>query len=406
MMMRYWRITVRRSRAKTVGLSFAVTLVVQSGPAWANAPGTDSREISGVEASRVRLQDPSKDVTAQVHSYLEAAERAYQEVDFATVEDQARQGLALGHAAPEQVSRFYVLLGTASAALGHEDEAKSCFVAALALSPQMSLDRNLSPKLRGPYLEAKGYWEGNSQRLTLSVSVSSTGTDVTSKVSDPAHLTQQVRLYIRLKGEKRYQLKQVDSSGRATTPLPKGIARKAFEYFAQLVDGHGNRLFELGNTDSPQRFDGRDVDPRSSDASERRLSVSSDEAQHARSYWLPSVLAVSGLAAAVTGVYFNVKREHAAAQWNGSGCEQPGATRIGQCGHVNSERQNSERLAVGFYAAGGLLMLGGLSTWILGSTSAPPQQEGLHSPETHARSSRLPCQLIADTRQVFCVGTF
>jgi len=313
---------------------------------------------------------------AGVRDALESAEHAYQQVDFLTVHDEAQRGLTLGHASPEQVSRLYVLLGTAAAALGQEDEAKKSFILALAITPKMNLDRNLSPKLRGPYLEARGYWEAYRDRLSLSVGSSAAGKRVTVNVVDPAHLGQRVVVYVRAIGKTKYRTLDMAAESTTSAALPEDLGREGFEYYARLLDEHDNRTVELGNAASPMFADGSQGSAKGTrklSAATRELSSDSTEDKSAkpRSYWLPVILGVTGATAAGVGVYFNVKREQYADTWNSSACERPGTTRLGQCGNVDSNRQTAERLAMGLYGAGGLLLVGSVTSWLLSSPKGP-----------------------------------
>jgi hypothetical protein len=76
------------------------------------------------------------------------------------------------------------------------------------------------------------------------------------------------------------------------------------------------------------------------------------------------------LGAIAAGIVFQVKREHAAQDWNSSSCERPGLTRIEQCQNVDDNRQKYEHLAIGFYAAGGALLTGGLIALVVGRPAA------------------------------------
>ena len=60
-----------------------------------------------------------------------------------------------------------------------------------------------------------------------------------------------------------------------------------------------------------------------------------------------------------------LRREDAAREWNGAGCEQPGLTRVQQCGAVDQRRQNAERFSIGLAAAGGALLVGSAVSLVL-----------------------------------------
>lgn len=87
---------------------------------------------------------------------------------------------------------------------------------------------------------------------------------------------------------------------------------------------------------------------------------------------MPITLGVAGLGAVTAGVIFQIKRENAAQDWNGSNCEQPGQTRIQQCEDVDDRRQKYEHLAIGFYAAGGALLTESVIALIAGRPAPSP----------------------------------
>jgi len=66
-------------------------------------------------------------------------------------------------------------------------------------------------------------------------------------------------------------------------------------------------------------------------------------------------------------MYF--RRENAARDWNGSGCEKPGFTRAEQCAKVDDRRRSAEHLAIGFSAAAGTLLVGSVVTLLLSPSS-------------------------------------
>jgi hypothetical protein len=79
-----------------------------------------------------------------------------------------------------------------------------------------------------------------------------------------------------------------------------------------------------------------------------------------------------GAAAAATVMY--LKREDAADDWNGSGCEQPGQTRAQQCGAVDDRRRRAEYWSIGLAATGSALLLGSIVTLVM-APSAPAHRE-------------------------------
>jgi hypothetical protein len=156
-------------------------------------------------------------------------------------------------------------------------------------------------------------------------------------------------------------------------PLPKHATR--VEYTLVLRDAQGNALYRRGTKQAP---DVLALTPRDygieGPGSERPASP-------AGYYLTAGLLAGAGLAATGAGVYFTVRREHYAEEWNGSSCEQPGSARGEQCADVDDHRQTAQSLAIGFYAGGGALLVGSLVTLLLAPSGAPAE----------SRRAALPC---------------
>jgi hypothetical protein len=339
--------------------------------------------------------------TATIQEVLAAAEKAYQEVDFAAVYDSACRGLEKGHADVASTSRLSVLCGISAAALEKHEEAKRNFVLALAVRQELQLERELSPKIRGPYLEAQGFWGAQSERLTLRLISRDSAKQILVRVHDPANLASRVEFYSRLLGQSKFQLTTLSSANAASVPLSEVYFQNGYEYYARLTDAHENALVSVGNELEPIEVGPiRELQTQGSVAyttSERSQEKSSSQG---RSLWLPVTLILSGAALSAAGVYFNVRRENAAHQWNSSACQQPGLTRIEQCGDVNTERTHFERAAIGFYTAGGLFFVSGLAAFALGNNSdARNQRAGI------MRKS-FDCATGLTTAHIVCQGEF
>ena len=302
---------------------------------------------------------------AQSHMLAEA-ERAYQGVDFPATHVLSQRALEAGGASREETARLYVLLGISAAAQGNVDEAKQDFVVALAVDPSFKLDKGLSPKIRDPYLEAQGYWAASSERLALHAKPASDAHHLIVRLLDSASLVTQVELRIGAPGVLPRSVFALQAAPVTRFALPAPQRERGYEYVVRALDRYGNVLSEQGT----------DADPQIVRAPSRTHDESSPPAAaHGRSYFLPITLGIAGLGAAAAGVVFHVKREHAARDWNGPSCENPGQTRIEQCKSVDSDRQTDERLAIGFYAAGGALLTGSIISLIAGrpSEAAPPR---------------------------------
>jgi hypothetical protein len=317
---------------------------------------------------------------------LAEAERAYQAVDFPATHSAAQRALEAGGATLEQTARLYVLLGISAAAQGNAEEAKQDYLIALAINPTFKLDKGLSPKIRDPYLEAQGYWAAASERLSLSAKPGSDREHLIVSLVDPASLVTRVELRIEAPGVLPRDSFQLDTSAVTRFTLPAGLPTRGYEYAARALDKNGNVLAEFGTDADPQLVSA----PNSTPAN----GSTSSSTPRARSYFLPVTLGVAGLGAVAAAVVFHIKREQAANEWNGPSCENVGLTRLQSCQSVDSRRQNDERLAIGFYAAGGALLTGSLISLIAGVPSeAAPSRTGL-----------LGCNLLGTS--VSCDGRF
>ncbi|HYQ44758.1 MAG TPA: hypothetical protein VER11_22390 [Polyangiaceae bacterium] len=298
---------------------------------------------------------------------LAEAERAYQSVDFPATHAAAKKAIEAGGADREQTARLYVLLGISAAAQGDAEEAKTDFVVALAVKPSLKLDKGLSPKVRDPYLEAQGYWAAASaDRLTLSAKPASDRDHLVIQLSDPATLVSRVELHIAEAGKTPRPSFELAAAPATRFALPAQVRGRSYEYTLRALDRFGNVLAERGSDADPELVRAEAVHANQS-------GTPTAAAQRGRSYALPIALGVAGLGAVTAGVVFQVKRENAAQDWNGSSCEQPGQTRIQQCQDVDDRRQKYEHLAIGFYAAGGALLTGSVIALIAGRPAPSPK---------------------------------
>jgi hypothetical protein len=304
---------------------------------------------------------------AQSQSSSEA-ERAYQGVDFPATHALAEQALESGGEPRQQTARLYVLLGISAAALGNGDEAKQDFVIALAIDPSLKLDKNLSPKLRAPYLEARGYWAAAAAPLSILAKPSADTTRLIVRLVDPASLVAKVELALAPKGVLPRRTFQLEAAKVTQFLVPNGLAERGYEFTVRALDRHDNVLAEQGSDADPELVSAPSAAP--SAASNAR------NAPRDRSYFLPAALGLAGLGTATAGVIFHVKREQAAREWNGPNCENPGQTRIGQCQTVDARRQTNERLAIGFYAASAALLTGGIVALVAGRPLEAPRKRG------------------------------
>jgi hypothetical protein len=304
---------------------------------------------------------------------LSAAEHAYEEVDFPAVQKLATRALERGTAALDELGRLHVLLGIALAAQGDAEQAKLEFVAALALQPSLHLDRTLAPKIRGPYLEAQGFWGAHPDRLLLTSQGSAGARTLLLGLVDPAHLVDKLSLRVRAHGSERYASSSLPALRTQAVEIDESVRSSGYDYTVRASDRFGNTLYELGSDAQPLAIARPDL---SRSHAEPPVATPPPPGAH-RSYWAPALLGIAGLGAAGAGVYFNLRREHFAKEWNGPECEAPGMTRGQQCDSVDSDRQRSQTLAIGLYAGAGALVTTSLIVLLSGHADSQPSRAGL-----------------------------
>lgn len=310
-------------------------------------------------------------------SSLQEAERAYASVDFAATFTLAESALAEGGHSPRETARLYLLLGISAAALDKEDAAREAFSVVIALDPEVKLEQNLSPKIRAPYLEARGAFAG---RTRLQATLSADSGAITIALSGSLEPARAVELAFRSKGQTDFEVERLEPSAELTFDPPSDPAE--IEVALRLVDAHGNSLFDVGSRSNPRAFTLRRAPER---PSPRPAAPTRESVNRTPYHVTASVLAGLGLVAAGAGVVFHLEREDRAKEWNGAGCEEPGASRAEQCAGVDEDRKRAENLAIGLYAGGGALLVSSLVT-LLVAPGDPPKQDTSNVRATATRS--------------------
>lgn len=333
---------------------------------------------------------------------LASAEEAYQQVDFERVYEEASRALEVGGMNEKTTARIHFLIGIAATALGKEDDARRHFIVALAITPTTSLENGLSPRLRGPYLEAKGFWAAHQERIVLETSVDLAEMELSVNLLDPARLAQKVLVRYRKKDRNDFQTLELNADATKHTALPVELKEGGFEFFGLGVDSRGNILCGDGSEKKPK------IVLPLVDAKRTRTikakSIRNSGPKHgsaALGVW-PPMLAAGGLVVIGAGAVMNYRREGLADEWNSSKCESPGRTRLAQCESVNSERKLSERIAIGLYAGGGALFASGVVTWIVSTLRSSSVRERVSS-----KQQSVSCQAyVTDSIGAFCGGSF
>lgn len=273
---------------------------------------------------------------------LARAEAAYRAVDFEAQRREASLALTAGGASSAELVQIYRLLGIAHAALGDADAARGAFLRLLALDPEIELERLLSPRLRAPYMEARGYWDLESVRFGADVRPMEGGTAAEVQLRDPLRMVS--RLRVLALGPPEHVLSELAPSERLTVRLEVGALPSGAERRLALLDAHGNTLLLRRLPEPPRTTNAaQHTAPAPRPDSSRRAPVS------ASTLWLGA----AGLTALGTGAVAHVIREASAREWNGADCERAGyGTRMDQCASVDRARTAAERVAATAYAVG------------------------------------------------------
>jgi hypothetical protein len=308
---------------------------------------------------------------------LAEAQQAYAAVDFASTRDIAAAALERGGNDRADTAELYRLLATAAAALNQPDESRAFFVYALVTNPTLKLDRALSPKIRAPYLEARGSVALEEGKPPLNLTLRRRGSELEVELYDPLQITAAVELGMRSAESSGFAKRRFRAERSKRVPMPSGAE---LQFYLLAHDRHGNVLFELGSTEEPRRL------ALASSTKPAAPPPPSDDRRSPTAYYVTAgALAALGLAAGGVATAMHLRREDAASKWNGPGCEQPGRTREQQCASIDRRRRDAESLTIGFAAGGSALLLGSLVSVLIApagsrhgvALSAGPDQTAL-----------------------------
>ena len=189
---------------------------------------------------------------AQDGSALEQAESAYLEVDFEGTRDHALEALRGGRLDPAQLVRAYQLLGIASSALGDEDAARDYFVRMLGIDLDATLDESVPPRLRNPYLEARGIWAARQGRLGIEVGLDRERSAVQVTLRDPTDMARRVRVAARVEGAAEYATQEYPAGASVSAAVAGAAEADRVEYYVEVLDMHGNVIVSEGGPFAPR----------------------------------------------------------------------------------------------------------------------------------------------------------
>jgi len=291
-------------------------------------------------------QTPSADASSR-------AEEAYGRIDFEATLAASTEAIAGGGLDASACARLYFLMGVARAALGQENESRDAFLRMLALDPERTVERALSPRLRAPYLEARGLLDARAERLTLTVDrVASTDTLVV-RARDPVSFVANVRVAVRRRGNGAWTQQIKPFAREMSVAMPPGAG--VTEVAVALLDEHGNVLLTAGTTAEPRAFG----EPVGSSAQDARTTPRAGGNGHIVAAGIAVAVGVLGLGAGVAGIF--VRADGANSFNDDTLCFQPSTpplTRGEQCaGDLNAARNGEIIAGIGFGVAGAAVIV-------------------------------------------------
>lgn len=195
-------------------------------------------------------EPPARETTDR----LTLAERAYQAVDYETALTLAEQSLDEGTADRTHLTRTYELIGIAAAALHRDEVSRNAFIRLLALNPDAQVNQRLAPALRGPFVEALGFWSSRGDGFGVEATLLSRRERLRVTMSDPLGLAATIVVGSRIDDTGAFEVQRAEVEQSPTVYIPVDGARDArtVEYYVWVLDGPGNRLVEIGNEDEPE----------------------------------------------------------------------------------------------------------------------------------------------------------
>jgi hypothetical protein len=190
-------------------------------------------------------------------SDVDSAEKYYANMDYENANAIASRAITGSGLTHDQLVRSYRILGLTFATLGKEDQAREAFMTLLMLSPEFELDPNLSPKVTGPFLEARGYWRGQTVKPGVEVVATMHSNDSARLVvttRDPTQIVSNVNVGYRWGADGAFTTRPVAIGDSVTVRIPAAPSTSdtRLDYYAQGIDAKDNVVFEVGNATAPK----------------------------------------------------------------------------------------------------------------------------------------------------------
>jgi hypothetical protein len=119
---------------------------------------------------------------------VRSSETAFMNMDFPAAATFAKQAIAGGGLSHSQLVRLTFIMASSYATLEEEELARDAFVSLVGMAPEYNLDRGASPKLQGPFKEARGVWRARGAKPQLDAVLSARANEPVRariRLSDP-----------------------------------------------------------------------------------------------------------------------------------------------------------------------------------------------------------------------------
>jgi hypothetical protein len=125
------------------------------------------------------------------------------------------------------------------------------------MDPDFQLDPNLSPRISTPFMEARGFWRGQSAKPGIEVVATVHSSDSAKLVvttRDPTHVVSNVNLGYRWGPSGPFTTRPVAIGDGVSVLVPSAasVSETRLDYYVEGLDEHDGVVFEVGNATSPK----------------------------------------------------------------------------------------------------------------------------------------------------------
>ncbi|WP_236607460.1 tetratricopeptide repeat protein [Sandaracinus amylolyticus] len=316
-------------------------------------------------------------MSAQSQEVARTAETARRRGEHERARRIARDALEQGTSEPDDVAALQRVIGLASAALGDADAARDAFTRLLAITPDVRLDTDLPAEIRSPYLEARGFWTGTTDRLGVQVELDEETSSLVARAADPARMVSRYRVRVRSEGGSWREVARAPSDV-ITIPIPELTTARSVEYSVAMLDELGNRVYRRGSDESPERAELAPIEvavvPGGDDAS-RALAPAVDPTPF---YVAGAALAAGAIGLAVGGGVSTSEAHRLAGEWSSDACLGAApelATRAETCPGLDDSARTNETISFVLYGIGGALLVAAIVTFAVAPSGSSRADE-------------------------------